>query len=161
MTASNLAGLPDLLHDLAKKLTPKRWVIYFALVDDNAVGWKDSIAPDQTVGSALANLARLADELGFPPPYPGASECGFCSKSFGQGGMVVNADGKLSSCWDTAGFPDMVVGNVASGYKIEGNEAKWVQCGYRSVNQGPLNSRGGDLEELAWTLRELAAMRAT
>ncbi len=162
VTATNLAGLSGLLYDLAAKLTPKRWVVYFAVVDDNDVGWQDSVAPDQTLGMALADLARLAARLGFALPYPdGVGECGFCSKSFGEGGMVVNADGKLSSCWDTAGFPGMVVGDVVTGYAAEGNKNKWVQCGYRSVNQGPLNTRGGDLEELAWAIRELTVLRAT
>lgn len=161
VTASNLAGLSGLVCDLAANLTPDRWVIYFALVDDNNVGWNNSLPPDQTVGLALANLARLAAQLGFLVPYPGgSSECGFCSEQFGEGGMVVNADGKLSSCWDTAGFPDMVVGDVFTGYKIAGNESKWVHCGYRSVNQGSVDARGDDLKELAWAIRELSVQQA-
>jgi len=86
-------------------------------------------------------------------------DCGYCSQSFGDGGMVVNADGKLASCWDTAGFPNMVVGDVWNGYvQPDGNENRWVQCSHRSLNQSEPFART-TLTELDWTLRELAVQR--
>lgn len=157
MTQSNLAGLRALLTDLASKLTPGNWQPYFALIDDNNIGWSDVLTPGQNIGEALAELARLASKLGFAPALPGVGDCGFCSVPFGGGGIVVNADGKLYSCWDTAGFTQMSVGDVWSGYiPAEPNGHKWVSCGYRSLNQGDQPSRSGQLQELDWTLRELA-----
>ncbi len=161
VTQKNIGNLEALVRDLADKLEPSRWLLYFAVVDDIGAGWAGGLTPGRRLADTLIGLSRLAQDNGFKIAPPSAGrECGFCSQSFGDGGMVVNADGQLSSCWETAGFPTMVVGNVWSGYKPAGNEHKWVQCGYQSVNQGSIQERAGDFEELDWALRELAVERA-
>jgi uncharacterized protein len=155
VTRSNLARLDELVDDLAEKLNPTNWTLYFALVDDNGIGWNDGLNPDELVGSRLAQLARQAAAHGFIPSLPSSKtvNCSYCSDPFGQGGMVVNADGRLYSCWDTAGFPDMSVGHVRTGYASpRDNDHKWVQCGFRSTNGGSQ----APLEELNWALREIA-----
>jgi uncharacterized protein len=42
---------------------------------------------------------------------------------------VVNADGALSSCWETAGKPGWEVGSVADGY-LPGAQVRdrWIAC---------------------------------
>lgn len=155
VTRGNLAGLGELVDDLAEKLNPTNWTLYFALVDDNGIGWNDGLRPDESVGTRLALLARRAAERGFVTPLPssGTVHCSYCSRPFGDGGMVVNADGTLYSCWDTAGFSDMSVGDVYTGYiSPRGTAHRWVQCGHRSTNHGSQEP----IEELNWTLRELA-----
>jgi uncharacterized protein len=42
----------------------------------------------------------------------------------------VNADGVLSSCWETAGKPGWEVGTVTDGYLAgEAVRQRWVSCG--------------------------------
>jgi len=42
---------------------------------------------------------------------------------------VVNADGTLSSCWETAGKPDWKVGTVAEGYLADADiRGRWTSC---------------------------------
>lgn len=158
VTHSNLAGLGSLIRDLADRLEAARWGLNLSLVDDNKIGWDDVLEPGQSVESAFIALLRLAAGLGFRVPTPGKASkgCQFCSEPFGAGGMVVNADGRLYSCWETAGFTHMAVGDVWDGYlPAQGNEARWVECGANSQNQGLASERGGNWDELDWVLREL------
>lgn len=161
VSRGNVDGLQSLLEDLASKLTPERWLVYFAIVDDNQVGWTGGVTPEAELDHRLAQLVRSAASMKFQTAIPSNSfHCGICSDGFGEGGIVVNADGQLSSCWDTAGFPDMVVGNVWSGYvSPTDNSHKWVQCGYRSDNQGVARDRTGNLTEHDWALCENAVQR--
>ncbi len=163
VTQTNAPGLGLLVKDLAAHLDPARWMLYFALVSDNDIGWDDVLpGGSASVSNMLVDLTCQAAEAGFivPAPVSEETECGYCSKSFGKGGMVVNADGRLYSCWETAGYPEMAVGDVRGGYVLlEGNEHKWVQCGYKSQNQATRTGCGDNLAELNWTLRELLVRR--
>ena len=156
VTPSNLPRLYELVADLQANLNASRWTLYFSPVQDHDIGWTDVLTPRQSVDLSLAVLARQAAEAGFRVPLPGRAACGYCHESFGDGGIVVSPNGDLASCWETAGFKHMAVGNVWDGYKPRaGNEHLWVPCGYNSMNQrtGP-PSPAGQFSEYDWSLFE-------
>lgn len=150
VTRHNVSRLDQLIKDLACRIEPKKWSLSFALVSDNGIGFEGALETHTTVDSMLATLIRQAHQEGFVPFAPSDATCAFCSKPFGNG-YVINADGKLYSCWDSTGHADMEVGDIKSGYDPT-RTAQWVGCGYRSVNQpGPTHTA---LSESAWVARE-------
>ena len=56
--------------------------------------------------------------------------CQICSVPGGKYGAVVNADGRLYSCWQSAGRPGFDVGEIESGYLDATAVAdRWIMCG--------------------------------
>ena len=78
--------------------------------------------------------------LGFRVSRPRAGvPCATCGFGDGRYGAVVNADGVLSSCWETAGKPGWEVGSVRTGYLPSARTRdRWVACGdlYRYSEDG-------------------------
>jgi uncharacterized protein len=151
VSAKNLGGLHELIWDLASRLDPSIYQLYYAPVDDNGIGWEGALPPGE--GQALLDeLALLAAELGFRPSTNAVfiDSCGYCSGEFGDGGMVIGADGKLYSCWDSVGHPGKEVGNVWSGYKREGHEDRWTHCGDVSLNRHETLSVLSAISEATW-----------
>ena len=70
---------------------------------------------------------------------------------------VVSADGRLYSCWDSAGQADFEVGDLDSGYAPPAQMAeRWVSCGYQAEGQAPvlcddlLDRTAGAVLEAGW-----------
>jgi uncharacterized protein len=86
---------------------------------------------------------RHALDLGFSVRPPKEKFwCDFCSLTAGRRGAVVNADGRLYSCWETAGKPDLDVGTVADGYYPDEVIApRWHSCDYAAAPHGTPQAR--------------------
>jgi uncharacterized protein len=128
----NLAGMADLAEQVAQRVDPSRCQLGFSLVDDVGVGHDNTLTRDAELAEVFAGWVTRAIELGFriSRPRP-AVPCQECSLPDGQFGAVVNADGTLYSCWESAGKDGWDVGTVRDGYLPRQQVAgRWVSCGY-------------------------------
>jgi uncharacterized protein len=126
----NEAGVDDLIDTLADRLDLTRCGIHFAWVGDVGIGYANTMRHSATLAERFLGWRRHAVERGFRVSRPGASRpCLTCSYSNGLYGAVVNADGTLSSCWETAGKPGWQVGTAASGYlPADQTTDRWISC---------------------------------
>jgi uncharacterized protein len=126
----NHGGMDALIERLGAGTDPSRCAIYFALVGDIGIGYGNDLSHDRMLASDFSRWQRRALELGFNVARPSARVyCRTCGPGDGRYGAVVNADGTLSSCWDTAGKPGWEVGTVSAGYLPAGQiEGRWVSC---------------------------------
>jgi uncharacterized protein len=126
----NYAGVDSLIDTLADRLDTAACSIHFAWVGDAGIGYANEMRHSATLSEQFLQWQRHATERGFRVSRPGAaSPCLTCSFSDGRYGAVVNADGTLSSCWETAGRPGWQVGSITDGYlPAERTEGRWVSC---------------------------------
>ncbi|MCX4744423.1 radical SAM protein [Kitasatospora sp. NBC_01287] len=126
----NRHGMDDLVERLAANLDPARCGLGFSLVGDIGVGYGNDLAYGGELAKEFARWHARALELGFAVARPRANRgCQACSFKDGRYGAVVNADGVLSSCWETAGRPGWQVGTIADGYlPAEETEGRWIAC---------------------------------
>ncbi|WP_424217579.1 radical SAM protein (plasmid) [Streptomyces sp. BI20] len=126
----NRHGMDDLLDRLSERLDPTRCGLRFALVGDVGVGYGNELAYDTGLAADFVRWYARALALGFAVTRPrSAAGCQACSIRDGRYGAVVNADGVLSSCWETAGRPGWEVGTLEEGYyPPERTEGLWVTC---------------------------------
>lgn len=127
----NVAGIDKLIERLAGTIDPGRCAIYFAPVGDIGIGYENDLTHTGGLAATFNRWQRLALESGFTVNRPGAqSLCATCGHLDGRYGAVVNADGILSSCWETAGKPGWEVGSVTDGY-LSGARIteRWIACG--------------------------------
>jgi len=123
-------GIDTLIDRLAAALDPARCTIYFARVGDVGVGYANDLLHTGELSARFARWQRRALDLGFAVSRPQAhAPCRTCGSGDGRYGGVVNADGTLSSCWETAGKPGWEVGSVADGY-LPGAQVRdrWIAC---------------------------------
>jgi uncharacterized protein len=126
----NRAELGRLAEQVAAQVDPTRCVISFTTVDDVGVGYANALTRDRELVDSFVRWMTDAIDRGFRIHRPTPSRpCQSCMFRDGQFGAVVNADGKLYSCWESAGKPGWEVGNVGEGYR-PGVDARWVSCGY-------------------------------
>jgi uncharacterized protein len=125
-----------LIDRLAASLNPSRCAIYFAQVGDAGIGYTNELEQTGDVAADFAAWQRTALDYGFSVKKPRASTaCAACGHRDGRFGAVVNADGTLASCWETAGRPGWEVGTISTGYLPSAQtENRWIACGdqYRS-----------------------------
>jgi uncharacterized protein len=136
----NRAGIPDMMEQIARRVDPTRCHIYFSLVHDTGVGFTSTASYEATgLVDAVVGWIIRADELGFGLARPKPTRpCLSCSFQNGRLGAVVNADGTLYSCWESAGKPGWEVGSIDAGYLPEGRVSdRWVACGYGALNAAP------------------------
>jgi uncharacterized protein len=128
----NYNGVADLLERIAARLDPPRCVVAFAMVTDFGVGYTNELAPGPDAAAAVVGWNATAASLGFGIRRPVAQPlCSSCSFVPGRFGSVVNADGTLYSCWESAGKPGWEIGTVRDGYvPVEHMVDRWVSCGY-------------------------------
>jgi uncharacterized protein len=126
----NLAGIDALIERLAERLTPQRCSIGFTRVGDIGVGYGNELLHGGGLAASFARWHRSALDHGFSVQRPRAAKtCQTCSHPEGRYGAVVNADGTLASCWETAGRPEWRVGSAREGYlPAEQTEGRWVSC---------------------------------
>jgi uncharacterized protein len=139
VTRRNRDGVPELIEQIARSVEPARCRIYFSLVYDAGVGFTGTAAREQDLVGAVVDWTIRAAELGFtvdrPKPIRACLSCGFRD---GRLGAVVNADGTLYSCWESAGKPGWELGTVDAGYLPASQvNGRWVACGYGDRNADP------------------------
>jgi uncharacterized protein len=119
-----------LIDRLAHRLDPTRCSIQFAWVDDVGIGYSNSLRHETTLAQQFFGWRRHSVESGFKVKQPTAhAPCPTCSHTNGKEGAVVNADGTLSSCWETAGKPDWQVGTITDGYlPADQTTDRWISC---------------------------------
>ena len=127
----NHGGIDALIGRLAAALEPARCMIYFARVGDVGVGYGNDLRHTSELISSFSRWQRQALDAGFTMARPRANRpCPTCGTGDGRYGAVVNADGTLSSCWETAGRPGWEVGSVATGYLPAAlTRERWIGCG--------------------------------
>lgn len=123
-------GIANLLDRLAEALDPPRFTISFAPVGDARVGYPSAIRDAGELAPSVAAWQRLAVDRRFRVPLPLPFQpCDTCGDPTGRYGAVVNADGTLASCWETAGRPEWTVGTVATGYLRRADlVGRWAVC---------------------------------
>jgi uncharacterized protein len=122
-------GVDALIDRLAGVVDPSRCGIYFSRVGDVGIGYGNEMLHTADLVADFGRWQRRALEAGFTVSRPGPrTVCGTCSNG-GRYGGVVNADGTLSSCWETAGSPGWEVGTVDDGYRpFEDVADRWIAC---------------------------------
>jgi uncharacterized protein len=126
----NRPGINALIDRLGAALDTSRCSIYFARVGDVGVGYANDLLHTGELSACFARWHRRALDLGFSVTRPRAHvSCRTCGSGDGRYGGVVNADGTLSSCWETAGKPGWEVGSVTDGY-LPGTQVRerWIAC---------------------------------
>jgi uncharacterized protein len=128
----NFPRIGELVGQLRDRVVPRRCAITFAWVGDAGFGYGNQLRHADEVCDAFVDWTVAALEAGFRVVRPSMrTTCQICSVPGGRHGAVVNADGTLYSCWQSAGKPEMQVGTVHSGYLDVTDVAdRWVTCGY-------------------------------
>jgi uncharacterized protein len=135
----NFDGISDLLDQLSADLRPDRCTMTFAWVGDAGFGYRNALRHIDDVSDAFADWSITALKAGFRVVRPSMrTTCHICSLPGGKYGAVVNADGQLYSCWQSAGKPGMEVGSIDGGYhEVSTVSDRWVRCGYEYDQADP------------------------
>lgn len=130
VTTENVHGIERLIERLAERLDVARCGLYFKVVGDVGNGFQNDMTGSGSLTRRFIDWNRRALDRGFAVGRPRARmSCPACSFPGGAYGAVVNADGSLSSCWETAGKPGWEVGTVADGYQPDHVMApRWTTC---------------------------------
>lgn len=140
----NYHGIDALVERLGAAVDTSRCRMHFARVGDVGVGYANDLAHSGELIASFSRWQQRALELGFTVTRPGASlPCRTCGFGDGRFGAVVNADGTLASCWETAGKPGWEVGTVTSGYLPgEDTAPRWISCEdmYRYSDEGAVSA---------------------
>jgi uncharacterized protein len=133
LTAQSIGTAEALVERLAARLDPGRFGISFALVNDSGVGFTETITPSPAVAVRVSELYRQAMSAGFKVSIPRTHQCIACDAVGGGTGAVINADGTLYSCWESAGKEGYEVGTISEGYAAdEVVRSRWVSCGFEA-----------------------------
>ncbi|UVS77318.1 radical SAM protein [Actinokineospora sp. UTMC 2448] len=134
----NHHGIDAMIDRLADAVDPARCAIYFAQVGDIGIGYANRLTHTDELIARFVRWQRAALDRGFTVNRPGPKAlCATCGPGDGSRGGVVNADGTLASCWETAGKPGWEVGTVDTGYlPAEQTRDRWIGCGdsYRQTD---------------------------
>jgi uncharacterized protein len=136
----NFHRMSDLFDQLiAAEVNPARCSLTFAWVGDAGFGYANALRHIDDVTTAFVAWSVAAIEAGFHVIRPSMkTTCQICSVPGGKYGAVINADGRLYSCWQSAGKPDFDVGTVDRGYQPLGKvQDRWVRCGYEYERTDP------------------------
>jgi len=119
------------------KVDATRCVLSFAWFGDAGFGYENNLHHIDEVVEMFAGWSSLALESGFRVAWPTMkTTCQICSNPGGAAGAVVNADGTLYSCWQSAGKPGFEVGSIADGYlPVDRVRDRWVTCGYEYAQE--------------------------
>jgi uncharacterized protein len=135
----NLAGLDHLIDDLATAVPAERTSLHLALIDDVGLGYDNAVSYNNELRDTMIALHQRAIDHGmFIPLSKPLTACPYCAAFGGTRGAVVNADGKLYSCWETAGRDDSwIVGDVTNGFLSKhAIRDRWVACDYDIKSHG-------------------------
>jgi uncharacterized protein len=134
----NIGDLGQLVAELTDAVPPGRGSIHLALIDDVGIGYTNDVGYSDACADSFISAYRQAIAGGLLPPLSqDLRDCVYCGESGGATGAVINADGKLYSCWETAGRDDWGVGHVETGYLCPEQMApRWVACDYDIKSHG-------------------------
>jgi uncharacterized protein len=126
----NADRMGELVEQLAATIDPVRCRISFAWIGDTGLGYGNTLAYSGELRDRFVSWSIGAIGAGFGVAVPGMYRaCTTCAEPGGRFGGVVNADGVLYSCWQSAGKAGFEVGTVDAGYADDPG-ARWVPCGY-------------------------------
>lgn len=128
----NAARIDKLFSELSDRLDPDGITLEFAWVGDAGFGYANALDTDDVMSTAFVRWSVSAVEAGFKLTLPSMkTTCQICSTPGGAAGAVVSADGKLYSCWQSAGKAGYDVGTIDAGYApLDAVVNRWVTCGY-------------------------------
>lgn len=157
VTLANAPGIAAMLDELATRLDPSRCRIHFAVVDANQTGFAATASAEDLERHFLDwHLRALTAGFRVEPPVV-AKSCSYCDTVGGRDGAVVSADGRLYSCWDSAGQAGFEVGDLDTGYAPDTEITdRWVSCGYQAEGQAAalcddlLDRTAGAVLEAGW-----------
>ncbi|MFF1379293.1 radical SAM protein [Streptomyces sp. NPDC058308] len=133
LTAESIDGADALIDRVSARLDPVKCAFSFALVNDPGLGYADAMAHSPALARRVGALYEHAVDAGFVVPVPSTAACMACGEVGGRSGAVVNANGTLYSCWESAGRDGMEVGTVTEGYLSEELVvSRWVACEYNA-----------------------------
>lgn len=135
----NFDRIGELFDQVRDRIEPSRCTVTFAWVGDAGFGYGNDLRHVDQVGDAFVRWAVTAIDAGFRVVRPSQkTTCQICSEPGGRQGAVVNADGTLYSCWQSAGKPGWEVGTVDAGYlDPDSVPERWVTCGYEYEHADP------------------------
>lgn len=135
MTYENIAGLNLLAGDIVESFPPERTIVYFTPVIDYGLGVKNESISTRRSEEVIAECCRLLLVSGFtiPPPLGVAQRCAYCDDPEASTGSVIDPEGRLYSCWDRAGRPELAIGDIWSGRDPRLAEANWFRCADEAV----------------------------
>lgn len=135
----NFARIGKLFGQLDGQVDPGRCTVTFAWVGDAGFGYDNALGYVEDVSERFVTWTIEALEAGFQVERPSMrTTCHVCSVPGGKYGAVVNADGTLYSCWQSAGKRGFEVGTIDDGYLDVSRVAdRWVTCGYEYESTGP------------------------
>lgn len=128
----NVDRVGELFGQLEGRLDPARCSMTFAWVGDAGLGYGNDLRYVDRVAAEFARWTITAIDAGFRVVRPTMrTTCQTCSDPGGRYGAVVNADGTLYSCWQSAGKRGWEVGGIDAGYLDPATvPERWVTCGY-------------------------------
>ncbi|MFF0292761.1 radical SAM protein [Kitasatospora sp. NPDC004614] len=134
----NFDRIGEVFAQWKEHLDPGRCTVSFAWVGDAGFGYGNDLRHVDEVSQKFVEWQVMALECGFRITRPGMkTTCHTCSAPGGKYGAVVNADGTLYSCWQSAGKDGFEVGTLDDGYLTADRVSdRWVQCGYE-YDQAP------------------------
>nr|WSS66254.1 radical SAM protein [Streptomyces sp. NBC_01177] len=134
----NLNGLETLIDDLGQAVPPGRTSLHLALIDDVGLGYDNTVGYSAEYIQRFADLHKRAVSHGmFIPVSKPLTTCPYCSVFGGDRGAVVNADGRLYSCWETAGREEWAIGDITDGYlPADTIRDRWVACDFDIKSHG-------------------------
>ncbi len=134
----NMGDLERLIDDLGDAVPQGRSSLHLALIDDTGLGYDNTVDYSSDYVELFTQLVTRAVRHGmFVPISKPISSCPYCGVFGGDRGAVINADGKLYSCWETVGREDWIIGDVENGYLPEEHvRPRWVACDYDIKSHG-------------------------
>lgn len=129
----NVKALSALLVDLGAAVSNARQItLHLALIDDNGLGYENAVGYDPVLAETFVALHQQAIRAGMRvPPSKPLTACPYCSVVGGARGAVINADGRLYSCWENAGRDGWDIGDVRNGYaERDVVDSRWVACDF-------------------------------
>jgi uncharacterized protein len=129
----------ELFRQLEGRVEPSRCSVTFAWVGDAGFGYGNELRHVDEVSEGFAEWAITAIDAGYRVVRPSQkTTCQICTEPGGRHGAVVNADGTLYSCWQSAGKPGWEVGSIEDGYLDPAAVPdRWVTCGYEYEHGDP------------------------
>jgi uncharacterized protein len=127
----NRDGLPELIDELAARVEPGRCSLTFDPIRGADAACGGPLRRDPELADEFVRWIVRAAERGFRiRPPTAALPCRSCSVRSGRLGAVVNADGVLYGCVETAGRRGAAVGTVCTGFLPAPEiDRRWVGCG--------------------------------
>jgi uncharacterized protein len=156
VSAQNASTLGALAESLATIYPSGRSSVHFSPVFDYGVGYENRLRYSDDLAAAFIVAGRIFLQAGFKLKYaPGPRRCPYCGTSGGKTGAVINADGRLYSCWTTCGHDGWEVGDVSAGFMRDDIIApRWLSCESEIRGQLSLRERQEFLDRVDFALLE-------